>query len=853
MNTKYKLWLGYVVALAAALFLVSWSFFLFRTQWTLEVLWHPQQDGQSQLFYDTGSGFSEWESVRREVRAEHGLQWTEFSFRAGPLLHLRLDPCESEGRFQVHKIQLRRRNEAQRWELPLTSWQGANQVASWQEEPDGRRLQAEAGANDMFLVYQGPLPSKMGWNSIWGWFVPGIVGIAAACLFIHVRGFRWGGLLLVLTLVGTHLVILDRYGSDLPDWDDWIAIGSDLLVREADGELSTGHWFAGWNEHRILWTRLLIYGAIMLNQQWDNLVLGMLATGLATLMYWGVYRCFAPMIRESGWWRPWVGWLAIIIAAPVAWQNFFWGFALQNYFVPLFAFATFLMLNRQSLGWREFLLGTAMGIAGLFSMGAGLVCGGVLIAWGVVLALSDSKALRWRNLWVRAGCGGLVLLVGGILLMGTTGQSYNQAESVVQFVTVWLQLLSWPFSEMWWVGLLLWSAAPVTLLVLWKQKQSPDRVLRLALAGALWVGAMAAATAFSRSKVALDHVHRYGDFLALGMIVQFVLWFYLWNQCRQNRGLRWTLGGALVLFMVLTGGRMAERGLDVIVHYMPRLEEYYMEGESRTAAFVHDREKKYVDEGYLPFFEYDQYQEWLDHPGIRAVLPPSAGAFLALSEPQYLEDSALATSGSLFRYISSWTEPLEDQGRRVRFYTHPHFRNGAHSISFHRPPLDPFWERVVGSGQNPGIYRMPLELETAKEKNVNSENPTVRPEQSLANWYFVETTGGVVNELTWTLGGERQGRFYHLPDALGTRAQDRWVAKIPKGEMDSLEIVYQFSDIEAPLQISQPRAAGPLRVVADWLFAFSQYLLAAAIGMLPIWLMWPVRGTERRLREKLLI
>lgn len=813
MITFYRL--QYAGALVAAAILVIWSFFLFRTQWTLEVLWEPAKSGQSQLFYNTGSGFSEWESVRREVQADKGLQWTEFSFRAGTLLDLRLDPSEGDGGFRIEKIQLRRRNEIRRWQLPLENWQPTHHIEEWRLVQEAGILRVDPGGNDPNLVYSQELPGKIDWqDSVTGWFLPGLLGILLACGLIRVRGFRWGGLLLVLTLVGTHLLLLDRYGSDLPDWDDWIAIGSQLLERKADGVFEAAHWIEGWNEHRILWTRLLIYSSILLNGQWDNLVLGVLATGLAGLLYWGVYRLVSPLFVDTGWWRIWVGWLVLLVVAPIAWQNFFWGFALQNYLVPLFAFATFAVMNRNRLGWRDGVAGALLGIAGLFTMGAGILAGLVLLIWAALLALCVQEN-RWRNWTIRSSVGAIVVLVGVGLLAGTTGQAHHQAGSLLQFLEIFLQLLSWPFSESIGVGILLWWVAPMACVCMWKRRQQESPQLHLVLAGALWTGGMAAATAFSRSKVALDHVHRYGDFLILGLIMQSCLWLYLWQNARGKPWLRRGIGIGFLLFMGTTGIRIAEKGFDVAVHYLPRLEEYYLEGESRTAAFIHDQEKKYVVEGYLPFFEYDHYQRWLTHPGIQPKLPPSVGAYLML-EPEQPDR---------FLYVSSWTEPLEDPGRRVRVYQHPHFRNEARSLSFHRPPFDPFWERRVNTASPVREYRW----------HANAGEP----EQELTNWYFLETTGGVVQRIHWIDDQGEEGVFHRFPDPMGTRSQDRWVARIPQGKMADLKIQVQAPASQVPLQISQPRAAGGLRVLAEILFALSQYVLAPAFGMLPIWLLAP--------------
>src|SRR5438105_10925929 len=76
-------------------------------------------------------------------------------------------------------------------------------------------------------------------------------------------------LALFLAIWGAKLVVIDRFGSDLPYWDQW--------ARE--GELTFAPWFerhelwhnlvAPHNEHRIAPTLALNLGLVIVGGQWD--------------------------------------------------------------------------------------------------------------------------------------------------------------------------------------------------------------------------------------------------------------------------------------------------------------------------------------------------------------------------------------------------------------------------------------------------------------------------------------------------------------------------------------------------------------------------------------------------------
>ena len=55
---------------------------------------------------------------------------------------------------------------------------------------------------------------------------------------------------------GSFRYTFDRYGSPMPDWDQWDAEAMELLVPWFTGDHFVAHLFHPHNEHRILLTKL---------------------------------------------------------------------------------------------------------------------------------------------------------------------------------------------------------------------------------------------------------------------------------------------------------------------------------------------------------------------------------------------------------------------------------------------------------------------------------------------------------------------------------------------------------------------------------------------------------------------
>src|SRR5579859_2029662 len=74
---------------------------------------------------------------------------------------------------------------------------------------------------------------------------------------------------LFLIIFGAKLLVIEKFGSDLPYWDQWDGEAGVVFMPYFEGRLGSANIFAPHNEHRIVFTKLLSLGLMIWNGQWD--------------------------------------------------------------------------------------------------------------------------------------------------------------------------------------------------------------------------------------------------------------------------------------------------------------------------------------------------------------------------------------------------------------------------------------------------------------------------------------------------------------------------------------------------------------------------------------------------------
>src|SRR5579885_2342392 len=175
---------------------------------------------------------------------------------------------------------------------------------------------------------------------------------------------------LFFIIFGAKLVVIEKFGSDLPYWDQWDGEAGVVFMPYFDGRLSPANIFAPHNEHRIVFTKLLSLLLMIGDGQWDArlecVINAALHAAILSIMLAWIQRYWGLVVAGAG--------LLILIAVtapPLAWENTLGGFQSQFYFLTGFSLAAmWLFLSAPAWSWR-WCLAILCAFAAIFSMGSG--------------------------------------------------------------------------------------------------------------------------------------------------------------------------------------------------------------------------------------------------------------------------------------------------------------------------------------------------------------------------------------------------------------------------------------------------------------------------------------------------
>jgi hypothetical protein len=111
---------------------------------------HPSP---AQLFWDTGAGFSEKESVLRDYNPNAGFHALRFPLPGVPILSLRFDPLIAEGRLEIRQIQIVDANRRTRLVVPLASLRAGQQITAIDITGNQAVIRTTPGANDPITIF----------------------------------------------------------------------------------------------------------------------------------------------------------------------------------------------------------------------------------------------------------------------------------------------------------------------------------------------------------------------------------------------------------------------------------------------------------------------------------------------------------------------------------------------------------------------------------------------------------------------------------------------------------------------------------------------------------------------------
>ena len=431
----------------------------------------------------------------------------------------------------------------------------------------------------------------------------------AACLFALIVAAKWA--------------TFGKYGSPMPDWDQWDAEGGALFVPWHKGEDLLPHIVRPHNEHRVILTKLQNLALGVANGQWDSRLEAttnaLLHAAVAAALWLAAARWFA--------WPALAGLfllLAALFGLPLAWQNVLGGFHSQQYWLLGLSLAAIALLPSRRPGCAVWWLGAFAATAALGSMGSGLLASAavlMVIAWRLA-----RREETWRGSWPTLLLCTALVAAGLALRVEVEWHAHMKAKSAQDIALSLLHSLQWPWRGQHWAALVLWLPWALTA---WRvtfsprggaAARNPGGILITALGG--WVMLQLLATAYARGAGGDYPASRYMDTLAFGVAVNGLALAWLAREGKESPKPGRLATPALVTIWALTLGIGIHVFLrDIVVHELKGAREYYDKAEGHLRRYLATNDPAFLAHPDIPYPSAQGIIDYLSNPALRGMLP----------------------------------------------------------------------------------------------------------------------------------------------------------------------------------------------------------------------------------------
>ncbi len=450
----------------------------------------------------------------------------------------------------------------------------------------------------------------------------------AACLFLLIVGAKWA--------------TFDRYGSPMPDWDQWDAEAGELFIPWFENDHFVQHLFHPHNEHRVILTKLQNLALGLLNGQWDSrleAVSNALLHAALAAAFWVCGRCWFAAASASTTGSPatatpagpftsrllgllWFLVVATLFGLPLAWQNILGGFHSQQFWLLGLSFAAIVTLPFARPGGGAWWLGLLSALLALGSMGSGF-----LAAVVVLLVLGWRLARRqtgWRNTWLTLLLLAAVVALGAATRVEVEWHQKLKAATAHDFVFSIIHSLQWPLRDRHWAAAVLWLP---WVLAAWRVLRAPPADTATTRAGQAivalggWVLVQVFATAYARGAGADYPASRYMDTLAFGATAN-------------AAALGWLLAAGASSRLVLAGRTLVALGWLVTLglglhtvtdrnlrYELPDARKYYDKAEGHMRRYLASNDKQQLAYPDIPFPSAEGLIDRLANRHLRALMP----------------------------------------------------------------------------------------------------------------------------------------------------------------------------------------------------------------------------------------
>jgi hypothetical protein len=501
------------------------------------------------------------------------------------------------------------------------------------------------------------------------------------------------GLGLLATIVGAKSYVIFHFGSDVPYSDEWDKEGGLIIGPYYEGKLHLADLFVPHNEHRIAPTLALDLFWVVCSGQWDARVDCVANTFLAAAIALG-WAAFAWRAFTPGWGMA-LGWCGALLGIlPLVWENTLGGFQSQFYFLIGFSLAAIWGLLQRAGSARWWLGLAAAGLAGV-SMGSGFLC---LLPVALVMVLrSGAKARASRGDWATFVMATALAGIAWAFRSRAPWQNALHAHSAGQFLHFAVRCLAWPSPQ--WPAWALFIWLPWLAFVVsssWRRRRSGEVRAEFLFAAGLWVLLQVAGLAFSRGQTMGGMPsNRYGDVSSLSYPINLLALAFLGEDALRRKGRRGLAWGWAAAVAALAIGLAWPEWRDTL----PALRAQSQDCENQLRAYVLTGNPARLQPGRIPYPIPAILREIVDRPVIRALLPCSVRAPLALREDRSIS-RGFAAAGA-----SPATPPLIDS---TWFGSY-----GAKGPAVWRslplsPSRFPFWCWQMAGATRPGLTELRL-------------------------------------------------------------------------------------------------------------------------------------------------
>lgn len=269
-------------------------------------------------------------------------------------------------------------------------------------------------------------------------------------------------------LLGAKFWLIEKFGNQIPFWDQWDEEGGRLYEPFLKGTLGLSYFFSPHNEHRMMATRLLDLGELCLNGIWNPLL--QMVVG-AFLHVAAILVLVALLARVAG--REYLpavlAFSVLLFALPNGWENTLWGFQSQVYFAMLFSIISLWWTTLPEPFSLKWCCGFFCMALAFFSMASGVFAAAAAAALGFAFYL---MGLRRTPRQLAA-----VLMLAALFILeiqltrGVAGPNELKAHSAFQFLAAFYHTLAWPMPHKV-LGML--QNLPILAFAVWMFKRKPS-------------------------------------------------------------------------------------------------------------------------------------------------------------------------------------------------------------------------------------------------------------------------------------------------------------------------------------------------------------------------------------------